>query len=419
MQQRLPRFHRLPQKLAFYQASLAELEQKKLLCLESTPMDQRKLERLDQEIADTQQRLATLSRKSGNWQVTDLSLVILSTILRYRLITTSMLRSLTSCHPRTTDLQLRHLFDMGYLNRFPLPGFGTEMVYYLDSKNTLALLEQKLGLAITDEDRAMVDRNRDNNYAALTQPAFRNQYAGRMQYIEHELGLSAFHFMLERACAKSDGTVILQTWIQGPSLNRSFAVEAEDPMTLNPKQLQLWQQPINSDLPEFEILPHRPDSFFTLHYPAAPADKPKFFHFLHEDDQETVTNRVMRRRKFRAHYHYVVKQEQHRKDYGVHPIRAVITLTLTEARAKAQADIAATVSPNPSPLFWFAHREPLLEKLPVEQYNHTRHMARFLLEPERIFDPIFFTAADHKARLSLNAYAGTHGDLADELADIP
>ena len=60
---------------------------------------------------------------------------------------------------------------------------------------------------------------------------------------------------------------------------------------------------------ENEKLPHRPDAFFGLHYHDLEGDE-KTHYYFYEADRKTMNVPKMNR-KFRSHFHYVVKRKLH------------------------------------------------------------------------------------------------------------
>src|SRR4029079_7073999 len=101
-----------------------------------------------------------------------------------------------------------------------------------------------------------------------------------------------------------------------------------------------------------ELLPHRPDAFFTLHIPGNPAGKERS-HFLYEADRGTE-NTTRFKLKLRAHYHFVVAQKRPRTTpcYMVPAIRAVLTesTSMRWAHNLREAAKHPIVSGKPSPL---------------------------------------------------------------------
>src|SRR6266567_5162808 len=73
-----------------------------------------------------------------------------------------------------------------------------------------------------------------------------------------------------------------------------------------------------------DLLPHRPDAFFTLLFAGNPEGKERS-HFFYEADRGTE-NTTRYKLKLRAHWHFIVKQQRQRTEpvYNVPAIRAVL-----------------------------------------------------------------------------------------------
>jgi len=308
-----------------------------------------------------QERLPKLVRKPEEFQSrqigTECDLDIIAAIARYNLLPTSSLRQLVTGNERHIDRRLQVLFHQGIINRFPLRYVGgTEFCYNLHNREALDLLV-RFGKTDTSElDWDQVRQNRDNPFTGVK----------RLLFVDHELVISRFHATLELACRRSHGAVELLTWRQGPRLHNSVVVS---------KLI---------DDREHEGLPHRPDAFLTLRFRDTTGQQ-QCSHFFYEADRAT-THAGRMKQKFRAHFQYVVKQELHRRDYKVHPIRAV----LFEAPAGARMDdLSAWASdeivsgPKPSRLFWFTSSELFTQTKP--QQDGKKPLPRFLHQPEFIF----------------------------------
>lgn len=79
---------------------------------------------------------------------------------------------------------------------------------------------------------------------------------GRLMHLHHELMISRFHFMLERACEKSNGKIRLLGFYQGSALWNTIEV---------PK-ISYDHEGNMKELEESEVLPYRPDAFFALYF---------------------------------------------------------------------------------------------------------------------------------------------------------
>lgn len=330
-----------------------------------------------------QQRLRKFIRqpeKLGSRQITLKGLTAVAIIERYRFIPTSLLVRLMPGDEKNNHRQLQTIYHHGMVNRFCLPKYGGpgEFIYYLDNPHSLLTVIQEGLLQGTDEDfsrkQEIIRNNREAGYDELHRNG--GQAQGRVLYIQHELMISRFHAMLELGCRKMAGTVELEQWKQGSELwNRVHA----------PKVSQNGETWIEQT--ETEPLPHRPDAFFTLHFPANPNDK-QHVHFMYEADRGS-SSATRFKLKLRAHWHFIVKQNLQRTTgaYNVHSIRAVLTesTTMQWAHNLRQAARHPIVSPKPSPLFWFTTSELLTQ--PVTAGNRT--VPLYLDQPEMIFKRIW------------------------------
>ena len=131
--------------------------------------------------------------------------------------------------------------------------------------------------------------------------------------------------------------------------------------------------------------------------------------FPYEAQRTTQTERIDLLDKYRAHYEFV-RQDKHQEHFGVRRIRAV----LTEAPDYAQANFLRELSAhpvvlggrrNPSPLFWFTTSEFFTKLLDVEegqQAKRTSKLARWLVDPTTIAQPIWFTPVDDEPQSLLH-----------------
>jgi hypothetical protein len=167
----------------------------------------------------------------------------------------------------------------------------------------------------------------------------------------------------------------------------------------------------SEDPDEAEILPHRPDAFFSLRFPEEPEDR-EFLHFFYEADRKTTTNTIRRKKKLRAHFHYIVREALHREHYGVDRIRAVLIETLDQEWAellRQEASDWVVSRGQPSRLFWFLPSDILLKPEPVDGNAPSAKLPRYLAHPDTIFrrlwatpltdwnepQPEFFSLLDH------------------------
>lgn len=328
-------------------------------------------------------------------KVTPKALTGLAIIERYRFIPSSLLVRLMPGGQRNNYGHLQNLFHKGIVQRFALPTvYGTpgELVYYLDRVSALRVLVEH-GLLNLPEDRLRrseenIRLNRQRKYHELHKDP---DQQGKLLFIQHELMISRFHALLELACRKYTGKVLLEQWKQGPELYSHVEV----PEVRKLEGTNQWLE-----LPSKEFLPHRPDAFFTLHFPDNPEGKDRS-HFFYEADRGSE-NTTRFKMKLRAHWHFIVKQNLHRRSegYNVHGIRAVLVESTSSQWAHNLREAAKenVVSPKPSPLFWFTTSELLTKPTP----DGKRTLPLYLVQPEVIFkrlwaDPVqdkFLNLAD-------------------------
>jgi hypothetical protein len=288
---------------------------------------------------------------------------------------------------RNNHRHLQTLFHKGLVNRFALPtlhGRPGEFCYFIDALPSFRLLIDKGLIAPDDADRQrreeLIRLNHQKAYGELHRDP---DQQGKLMFIQHELMISRFHGVLELACKKFAGKVVLEVWKQGAELWQQVevpAVRVEDGRVL--------------DLGKTELLPHRPDAFFTLYFPGNPEDKQRS-HFMYEADRRTE-NTTRFKLKLRAHWHFIVKQNRHRvaAPYTVHAIRAVLTESTTSqwAHNLRLAAKEPIVSPRPSPLFWFTTSELFTKPMPAGK----RNVPLYLVQPEVIFKRIWASPAEDK-----------------------
>jgi len=345
--------------------------------------------------ASAQHRLKRFIRQPdrlADRQLTPKGLELLATVERYHLLPSSMLVRLVAGDRSNNYRHLQTLFHKGLVNRFAMPtiwGTPGEFVYYLDTATSLKTLEEH-GLvelaAEKREQRAEITRyNRQKNWAGLHKDP---DMQGKLLYIQHELMVSRFRFMLEMACRhpKLFGKVTLEQWKQGPKLwNR-----VEVPKLREDREAGSWLE-----LRETELLPHRPDAFFTLRFAGNPSGKERS-HFFYEADRGTE-NTTRYKMKLRAHWHFIVKNNFQRTAaaYQVHSIRAVLTETTSTKWRNTLRQAAAhpIVSKKPSPLFWFASSEDITAPVPEGK----KTVPRYLVQPEVIFSRLWHGCVDNNA----------------------
>ena len=323
------------------------------------------------EQATIQKRIKKYSREKPenlpNKQITEKSLAVIDVISRYQIIPTSLLVRLVPGNHRNTQRHLKNLYHQKFINRFAIPGARNpgEFNYYLDSRNALDLLALK-GFDEAKLDYKILKNNRDKKYSKITQS--NENEAGQITHLQHELMISRFHYMIEKACEKTNGKVELTEFVQGSKLwNNVHAPEAfidrSGRLVETSKILKL---------------PHRPDAYFALHFPTLEEDQTLYF--FYEADRGSMMPKQMKE-KFRSHWQYVVKQKLHREHYKIDRVRAVLVEATESKRASQLREHAKnkTVSgEKPSALFWFTTSELLGD---------------FLESPEHIFRKIWATPA--------------------------
>jgi len=331
-------------------------------------------------------RFVRQPEKLENRQLTDKGMEVIAAIERYRFLPSSLLVRLVDGGQRNNYRHLQTLYHKSFINRFALPttyGMPGEFIYYLDTLPTFQLLIER-GLVspdVSDRKRReeLIRLNREKAYHQLHKDP---DQQGKLLYIQHELMVSRFHAMLEMGCKKFAGKVVLENWKQGTELWGHVEVPA---VKVDGDHLV--------ELQKLERLPHRPDAFFTLHFPSNPPDKQRS-HFFYEADRGTE-NTTRYKVKMRAYYHYIVKKNLQRlAPYNVHGIRAVLTETNTMQWAHNLREAAKhpIVSPKPSPLFWFTTSELLTKPVPAGK----RTVPLYLQEPETIFKRIWASPSEDK-----------------------
>jgi hypothetical protein len=253
-----------------------------------------------------------------------------------------------------------------------------EFHYYLDNTEALQLLIEH-GIDKDDLEFEEIRRNREKAYCEVNNPAL-EEMQGRLLFLKHEVMISRFHAMLELACAQSEGRVQLTDFRQGPALWHQVKVPK-----ISYKD-GTWLEMDQSD-----ILPHRPDAFFTLSFPEDSRREPA--HFLYEADRHR-TNVPRFNKKLRAHYHFVEKQRLHPKTYGVDRIKAVLTETVDDAWAeylRQSADHFVVSGSNPSNLFWFTTSRFFTQ---VKGGAGSVRLPVYLTAPEIVLAQIWATPVD-------------------------
>ncbi len=320
-------------------------------------------------------------------RLTTRSIEIIGIIERYKFIPTSSIVRLVDGDMRTTERHLQNLYHQGLVNRFAFPStfYPTEFIYYLDDKRALALLVNN-GYDAEKLDAEIVKRNREKRYSEITMSREMIKMQGRLMHLHHELMISRFHFMLEKACNRSKGKVELLGFYQGSALWNQIEV-VKVSYDASGKMIEL---------DETETLPHRPDAFFALYFPNR-AGEDRAQYFFYEADRKNTSIKKFNK-KLRAHFHYVVKQKKHVADYGVKRIRAVLVESIedhwtNELRLHARHPIVA--GKKPSPLFWFTTSDIIFErKTSVRIKGAEKEIPVYLEKPELVFGRIWATPTD-------------------------
>lgn len=333
-------------------------------------------------------------RAVANRKITDRSLEIISYIDHYNYLPSSLLVRLVEGNEDITYRHLQTLYHKKLVNRFAFPSSLNpgEFNYYLDNAAALDLLIEAQWAEPHQLDYDRVRYNREKDYSSLH---FEPRRQGSLLFLNHELDISRFHFLLEMGCRASKGKVELTDFRQGPELWHTTIA----PRVRFDGQQNLWGE---VDVPE--ELPHRPDAFFTLRYLDRPESK-QYEHFLYERDRKTTTDRKRIVKKLRAHFHYIIKRRQYQTDYGVPSIKAVLIETLDDDWALYLREVAAhpLVSPHqPTPLFWVTTSR-LIELGPSkDQERFAQRKDFFLHHPEIIFHGIWATAVNNQFRSLLD-----------------
>lgn len=338
-----------------------------------------------------QQRLKKYTREKPenlpSRRITPRSIEIIDIIHRYKFIPTSLIVRLIDGDMRTTERHLQNLYHQGLINRFAFPStyYPTEFNYYLDERAALDLLIDN-GHDADKLDYESVRNNREKQYAAITMGREMVKMQGRLMHLHHELMISRFHYMLEKATLKSGDKVNLLGFYQGSKLWNDIEV----------RKVAVNSAGTLTETDGTEILPHRPDAFFALHFPDRTGED-KTQYFFYEADRKTTSIKKMQK-KLRAHFHYVVKKKKHIEDYGVKRIKAVLIESIEDhwtdsLRLAARHKI---VSGNkPSRLFWFTTSDVIFEKpVRVKVKNAIKEVPIFLEKPELVLGKIWATPAN-------------------------
>src|SRR5690348_11828066 len=92
-------------------------------------------------------------------RITERDLAVISAVERYRLLPSSLLLKLVAGNEDVTYRHLRNLYDLRLVNRFILPrsvGPAGEFIYYLDNSDSLELIAERQGGAVSRDARESV-----------------------------------------------------------------------------------------------------------------------------------------------------------------------------------------------------------------------------------------------------------------------
>jgi hypothetical protein len=336
-----------------------------------------------------QQRLPKYKRTPEalkNRQITDRSLDIITTIDRYRVLPSSILLRLVDGNQRITHRHLQALFHKGLVSRFSFPTIGSkEFHYYLENADALRLLADSGMASDADLHWDELRYNRDRPYSAINDPKQAREGQSRLYFIHHEVMISRFHALLELGCKASGGSVELVRWEQGAELYH----QVETPKATFYEGL--WR--VGEGIQQ---LPHRPDAFFTLRFPAEPEGN-QYAHFFYEADRKTTTESARIIKKLRSHFHYVVIKKRHQEHYNIKRIRAVLVETINSEWANHLREVARhpiVSGSKPSPLFWFTSSEFFTAVKEIQDGAGIKRVPRALLDPTIIFKSIWATPVD-------------------------
>jgi hypothetical protein len=202
--------------------------------------------------------------------------------------------------------------------------------------------------------------------------------------------ISRFRFMLEKACARSEGKIELLGFYQGSALWNEVEVQ---------KVFYDGEGNLRGG-DETEMLPHRPDAFFALFFPDRTGEEQAQY-FFYEADRKTTSIKKFNR-KLRAHFHYIVKQKKHVADYGIKRIRAVLVESIEDHwtnQLRLHARHPVVSGNKPSPLFWFTTSDLIFEqKITLRIKGAEKEIPVFLEKPKLVFEKIWATPLDDDER---------------------
>lgn len=224
----------------------------------------------------------------------------------------------------------------------------------------LGLLERHVFKLSDEFTYSRTDASRPDTKPNLSQRQTSDASPGRLLFLQHELIISRFHFMLEKACEQRPEQISLLNWRQGAELWNSVELEGG------------------------KRLPHRPDAFFSLHSGKG-SERARLNHFLYEADRGTSSLSRMRD-KLAAHHSFIV-QAKHCAIYGIKRLRAILIEASSVDRAERLRKIAYEICHDVE-LFWFTSSEVFSKQ---SQTSPGRNSQKFLGNPEIIFAPIWIS----------------------------
>ena len=315
--------------------------------------------------------------------LTDLDLQILGLIERYRFSPTSLLQSLLPANNRVISRRLQYLYHRRLVNRFAfrIRGKLQEDNYYIDKPATLRLLQEEANHKPDNLHFSWVESNREAGYADVARS---NDSPDSLRFLKHEIDVGRFLAVLDWGCHHSHGQVRLTDWRRGRGELRSyFHLPKVTSRGLGGERE--WREH-----EETERQPIEPDLFFELYYPRLPKGQ-QYGYFLYERERGS-NNAVKYSLRCRRYFHWIAKQKKHADAYGVPQIHAVLTETETPSWREKLTEAARhpIVSREPSGLFLFTDSTLL-----TEPRTHPK-VARFITEPTRIFEEIWYTPTGQK-----------------------
>lgn len=336
-----------------------------------------------------------------NREITPIDFDIIKLLHDFKFLSSPQLLKLIKADRQTTYKHLQTLYHQQIINRFHFPTiFGAgQFCYYLDNTNALNLLVEEADHQKQDLNYEEIRRNKQKAYGEMRFDGSENSnHEGKMLFLRHETMISRFHVALELACRATKGEAQIKTWKQGAELfNHVYAPSYNLTRQTNDNQTQTNFQEHDT---EKEKIPHRPDAFFTLTFPNT-TDKEDSSFFYEADRRTTSTTKL--NKKFRGHYHAIVRQKLHQQaPYNVPNIRAVLIETTSYQWAEHIYNEAHSkvVSPNQSKLFWFTCLENITKPEKTFKGKAQNKQYPYLENPIKFFSR-FWVALGHEQLYSL------------------